>query len=45
MTRGFSLEDAKKLIAYGIFEPVVNELNKFGEDISQEVQNVVFQQI
>ena len=45
MTRGFSREAAKKMIAYGIFEPAVDKLNRYGEDISQEVRNVVFQRI
>lgn len=45
MTRGFSKEAAKKMIAYGIFEPAVDKLNRYGEDISQEVRNVVFQRI
>ena len=45
MTRGFSLEEAKKLIAYGIFEPAIETVKTFVEDISQEVKDAVFQRI
>lgn len=45
MTRGFSMEDAKKLISYGLFEPAIDRIKFFDEGISQEVKDVIFQRI
>jgi len=45
MTRGFSLEEAKKLIASGLFESALDRIKVFDETISQEVRNVIFQRI
>ncbi|PNR88966.1 hypothetical protein X925_04515 [Petrotoga sp. 9T1HF07.CasAA.8.2] len=45
MTRGFSLEEAKKLISSGLFESAIDRIKVFDEGMSQVVKDVIFQRI
>ncbi|BBE30516.1 Fe-S cluster assembly protein SufD [Tepiditoga spiralis] len=41
MTRGFSKDEAKKLISFGIFEPVIEEIEKYHPSTAEVITNVI----
>jgi Fe-S cluster assembly scaffold protein SufB len=41
MTRGFSKSEAKKLIAFGIFEPILDEIEIWNKNICEEMKNEI----
>jgi Fe-S cluster assembly scaffold protein SufB len=41
MTRGYSKLDAKKLMSFGIFEPFLDEVEKYHEETAGVIRNAI----